>query len=133
MRTFLDANVVFSACHAGSGIARLVALLTERHAAVTSDFALEEARRNVTLKRPSWRLDFDALTPRLEVVPSVVFELPVALDEKDRPILCSAIRAGCTYLITGDKTHFDPLYDTTVEGVQIVSLATMARLVASAP
>ena len=54
MRVFLDANVLFSASNTGSNIARLIALLVERGTAVSSDLAVEEARRNITLRRPAW-------------------------------------------------------------------------------
>ena len=53
MRVFLDANVLFSASNGGSNIARLIALLTERGTGVASDVAVEEARRNLALKRPA--------------------------------------------------------------------------------
>jgi len=128
MRVFLDANVLFSASSSGSNIARLVELVIERHSAVTSDFALEEARRNVALKRPAWVAGLSALERRLEVVPSILFELPVALEEKDRPILCAAIRSGCEALVTGDRTHFGALYGTTIEGVRVVSQVELAQM-----
>ena len=55
MRVFLDANVLFSTSNGGSNIARLIALLTERETGITSDVAVEEARRNLALKRNMWR------------------------------------------------------------------------------
>jgi hypothetical protein len=70
-------------------------LLLDRADAVTCEYALEEARRNIRLKRPTWSADFAALVPAIKVLPTHVFPLPVQLVEKDVPILCSAIRAGC--------------------------------------
>jgi predicted nucleic acid-binding protein len=127
MRVFLDANVLFSASNAGSNVAKLVELVLRDHTAVTSDFALEEARRNVAAKRPAWADEFATLAARVEVVSSVVFALPVELEEKDRPILCAAIRARCEILATGDRQHFGHLYEQTVEGVTVVTLLQLAE------
>jgi len=129
LRVFLDANVLFSASNATSNIARLIARVTETGLAVTSDFAAEEARRNVLLKRPAWAEALGTLMGRVQVVASVQFDLPVELDEKDRPILCTAIRTGCHYLATGDRRHFGHLYDHTVEGVTIIPLVRLAEIV----
>jgi predicted nucleic acid-binding protein len=130
VRVFLDANVLFSAGNSGSNIARLIHLLIERGTAVTSDFALEEAGRNVELKRPAWQDSFRQISARVEVVPSALFKLPVELTEKDVPILCAAIRASCDALATGDKRHFGHLYGQAVDSVRIVSLVQLAQLLA---
>jgi hypothetical protein len=95
---------------------------------VTSDLARAEAHRNLLLKRPHWLPAFDALLQRIEQVPSSLFELPVALDEKDRPLLCAAIRAGCTHFATGDRRDFGHLSDQAVEGVHVVHLLRLAEL-----
>lgn len=128
MRVFLDANVLFSASRAGSNIARLVGLLLETAETVTSDLAREEAERNLAIKRPAWLNGFDRLMERVEVVPSVVFTLPVTLDEKDVPVLCAAIRAQCQHFVTGDKRDFGHLFDRTVNGVTVVSLLRLAQI-----
>jgi predicted nucleic acid-binding protein len=127
VRVFLDANVLFSASNSGSNIARLIGLLFDQGTAVTSDFAMEEARRNVELKRPAWSESLQQLAARVEVVPSTQFSLPVELAEKDIPILCSAIQSNCEALATGDKRHFGHLYGQTVDGVRIVSLLQLAE------
>ena len=128
MRVFLDANVLFSASNSSSNIARLFRLLLARGTAVTSDLALEEARRNLELKRPAWSEHFQALVANVEVVPSVRFTLSVDLADQDVPILCAAIRAACHALATGDKRHFGQLYGVTVEGVRVVSLIQLAEM-----
>jgi uncharacterized protein len=134
MRIFLDANVIFSAAQSTSNLAKLIELVLQQHTAVTSDFALEEARRNIELKRPQWKEGFAALVPRLELAASVQFDLPVELVEKDRPILCTAIRSQCELLVTGDRRHFGELYDQTVAGVTIVSTLGLAeRLLGNDP
>lgn len=128
IRVFLDANVLFSASNDGSHIARLVHLLIEQGKALTSDFATEEARRNVRLKRPTWAKNLDTLISQVEVVPSIQFDLPVELSDKDQPILCTAIRCGCQYLATGDRKDFGHLYDHMVEGVTIITLGKLAKI-----
>jgi len=129
IRVFLDANVLFSASNTSSNIARLIYLLIEHGEAVTSDFAAEEARRNMLIKRPAWAESLDALMARVQVVPSIQFDLPVELTSKDQPILCTAIRCGCQYLATGDKQDFGHLYDHTVDGVTVITLAKLAELI----
>lgn len=128
MRVFLDANVLFSASNLGSNISRLIDWLVTEAAAVTSDLARTEAHRNLALKRPQWLPAFEQLLQRVEQVPSALFELPVALDDKDRPLLCAAIRAGCSHFATGDRRDFGHLFDRTVEGVHVVSLLRLAEL-----
>jgi len=131
LRVFLDANVLFSASNADSNIARLIALLIETGQAVTSDFAAEEARRNVMIKRPTWTDALANLLGQIEVVTSIQFDLPVELANKDRPILCTAIRSNCQYLATGDRRDFGHLYDHTIEGVTVITLARLAEIVIS--
>jgi hypothetical protein len=91
LRVFLDANVLFSASNASSNIAALVHELGRVGTPVSSDLAVEEARRNLTLKRAEWLQDFDRVLACLELVPSTKFDLPVPLDAKDVPLLCAAI------------------------------------------
>jgi predicted nucleic acid-binding protein len=130
MRVFLDANVLFSASHAGSSLAGLVAWLIEDGTAVTSDLAVEEARRNLALKRHLWVPAFDALVPQLELVPSMAFRLPVALADKDVPLLCAAIRGRCELFVTGDRRDVGDVMDRTVLGVRVVSTLRLAKLLA---
>lgn len=130
MRVFLDANVLFSASHAGSSIARLVAWLLDKDTAVSSDLAVEEARRNLALKRPAWLPAFDALMARVELVPSALFPLPVALADKDAPLLCAAIRSRCRLFVTGDKRDFGHVMGQTIEGVKVVSPLRLAQRLA---
>lgn len=131
MRVFLDANVLFSASSAGSNIARLVDWLLAEGAAVTSDLAREEARRDLALKRADWLPAFERLMQRVEEAPSALFGLPVSLDQKDRPLLCAAIRAGCTHFATGNRRDLGHLFGRSVEQVQVVDLLGLAKLLAA--
>jgi len=131
MRVFLDANVLFSASNPDSNIAALIKWLCRKGTAVTSDLAVVEARKNLSLKRPAWRPVFERLLEALEVVPSTLFELPVPLQEKDAPLLCSSIRNRCSFFVTGDKRDFGHLYDRRIEGVEVISLLRLAEILAA--
>lgn len=131
MRVFLDANVLFSASNLDSNVARLVEWLGERGTAVSSDLAVEEARRNLVLKRPQWLEGFERVRTHLELVPSAQFALPVVLDAKDVPLLCAAIAAKCQSFATGDKRDFGRLAGKTVLSVEIISLLGLAQLLAA--
>ena len=136
MRVFLDANVLFSASNAESNIARLIARLIawlgERETVVTSDLAVEEARKNLQLMRTAWLSTFEALLREVETVPAVLFPLPVSIADKDAPLLCAAIRSGCQFFVTGDKRDFGHLYNQQVQGVEVVSLLRLAAILAGA-
>jgi predicted nucleic acid-binding protein len=130
MRVFLDANVLFSAGNAGSNIARLIAWLAKRETVVTSNLAVEEARKNLVLKRVAWLPAFEDVIADLEISPSVLFELPVSIATKDAPLLCAAIRSRCSLFVTGDRRDFGHLYGQKVQGVEIVSLLRLAEILA---
>ena len=131
MRVFLDANVLFSASHVGSNVARLIAWLAEQATGVADHLAVEEARRNLALKRAAWLPAFEELIRGLEIVPSVVFDLPVAIESKDAPLLCAAIRSRCRYFVTGDTRDFGHLYGQTIKGVEVISLLRLAEILAA--
>ncbi len=130
MRVFLDANVLFSAAKPGSNIHRLITTATNHSYLVTSDLAFEEARRNILVKRAAWSATFYELVKPIELAPTALFELPVFLEEKDRPILCSAIRSRCEYLVTGDFKHFGALITAgeSIRGVTVISMKQFAEL-----
>ena len=124
-RVFLDANVLFSAAYRpGSGLARLWDL--RRVTLVTSDYAIEEARRNLPL--PAQRAALARLGDRMEVVRGAFDRVPlprkVRLPADDEPILRAAIGARCTSLLTGNLRDFGPYLDARVGGVLIGRPAT---------
>ena len=120
MRVFLDANVLFSAAwRADAGLVRLWTL--KDCELLSSRYACEEARRN--LRTPEQQERLDRLAAALRLVPDVVTgSLPagIALPDKDRPILLSAIRAKATHLLTGDRQHFGALYGRSIAGVTVL-------------
>ncbi|MEL7167752.1 MAG: hypothetical protein AAGN64_00240 [Bacteroidota bacterium] len=126
-RVFLDANILFSAACQGSVVDQLVERLTAVAAVVSCDHTIEEARRNVAVKRPAWADHLEAWVGRIEAVPTIIFKLPVELAEKDVPVMCSAIRGGCDLLATSDARDFGHLFDTELHGVRVLSLANLAE------
>ena len=128
-RLFLDANVLFSAAYrADAGVARLWS--GDRWALVTSEYAIEEARRNLDSGDRLARLE--ELLRGLERCPAVSLapELRghVQLPEKDWPILGGAITANATHLITGDRRDFGPYFGTTLFGVLVLLPGDYLRL-----
>lgn len=104
-----------------SGLARLWQL--DDVDLLSSDYAVEEARRNLALERAPALARLKRLTAALTIVNSPqILKLPlnVRLDSKDRPILLAAICAKADYLLTGDGRHFGHLYGKRIEGVMVL-------------
>lgn len=120
-RVFLDANVLFSAAYLVA--TRLHGLWRLAEATlVTSDYAVEEARRKLPAQAQS-RLDswLDQVeivgTPPIDSVP---WPLGLVLPAKDVPIFVAAQATAASHLLTGDKRHFGAYYGHTFEGVLIL-------------
>ena len=133
MRIFLDANILFSAAKTDGAVRRLLALVAEAgHECHADTYVVEEARRNLALKSPDNLPDLDRLVRRIQVaqVRPDVAEAAAAhsLPEKDRPVLAAAMQLGCQVLVTGDRTHFGPLYGKTIGGVKIHSPRLLAEM-----
>jgi len=121
-RVFLDANVLYSAAYLEStGLARL--WLLEGIQLLSSSYAIEEARRNLSVDR------LEAMTRLVRLLESVStveatldLELPhnIRLNRKDQPILMAAIRGKADYLLTGDVRHFGHLFGKRIEGVMVL-------------
>lgn len=123
-RLFLDANVLFSTawrddtgllCFWRPGFAELV----------TSDLAVDEARRNLFVHR-SDRLDaFDRLLDAVVVFrspfPRSVETTDARLDAKDAPLLDAALHVNAACFITGDRRHFGHLFGTHVRNTIILT------------
>jgi len=127
MRLFLDANVLFSAAHRSAGNARALFLLAEqgRVELLASRFAVEEARRNLSLKYPDRQEELGSLLAWIELAseptPALVERARAAgVPDKDAPILGAAIGARVDALVTGDRRHFDALLGQIVQGVRVL-------------
>jgi len=134
LRTFLDANILFSAARADGAMRQMLTLLEAAgHQLVADTYAWEEARRNLAAKATDGLPVLDAMASRIQigtlsVAASRLPELAV-LPEKDRPVLAAAIYHRCAILATGDRSHFGTLYGGTVSGVTILSPAMLAERV----
>lgn len=111
IRLFLDANVLFTAAHNPYGKAALIIeLVGQGHWEVMScSYAIEEARRNISIKFPDSVKRFETLMRGVIKVPSRSGRnCPAPLPEKDCPILEAAIHCKATHLLTGDIRDFGP-------------------------
>lgn len=141
MRIFLDANILFSAAGSAGAIRHLLAMASDAgHLLCADAYVIAEARRNVAAKAPhavAAVAALDALVARLEVSGALAPPLPgtvaPSLDPKDRPVLAAAIMMRCDVLVTGDRTHFGPLFDAPFEGTFVRSPASLARTLGFAP
>ncbi len=127
-RVFLDANILFAA--AWRPKAALQRLWELGHAELlSSDYAVEEARRN--LETPAQRGRLTRLLRQVRLVEPEHFTLPrdVSLPEKDLPILLAAIDGGATHLLTGDWEHFGLYFRQQIGGVLILPPAEYSPLI----
>ncbi len=92
---------------------------------------MEEARRNLVAKVPLGAPVLDTLLAPMHLAPAhphpKVRERTLAVPAKDRPVLAAAIRLECEALLTGDRTHFGPLYGKTAAGVTVHSPSSIAK------
>jgi predicted nucleic acid-binding protein len=112
IRLFLDANVLFTAAHNPSGKAALIIDLGEKGnwEIISCSYAIEEARRNISIKFPDYLKRFESLMTTVIKVPSRSGRnCPAILPEKDRPILETAIQCKASHLLTGDIKDFGPI------------------------
>jgi len=135
MRVFLDANILFSASKSDGAIRRLLEWLIEGgHELWVDAFVVEEARRNLATRSPEALGRLETVLGNVKRLPTsarapLPAEIATMLPEKDRPVLATAIRAGCDALLTGDRTHFGSLYGRTVSGVTVHSPSSLAASV----
>ena len=128
MRVFLDANVLFSAAYRETGSVRAYFALAAAGACtlVTSGYAVDEARRNIRAKHPERSRDLESLVGRTAIcrepaAETLAWAASHGLPPKDAPILAAAIDARCHLLVTGDRTHFGPLYGHKLRGTVVVT------------
>jgi predicted nucleic acid-binding protein len=132
MRLFLDANVLFTAAHNPAGKAALVIELGAkgRWEVVSSSYAVEEARRNISAKFPAADKRLEELVGTVTVIASGLGrDCPLPLPAKDRPIMESAIRVQATHLLTGDMKDFGPFMNKPKKSAGIV-IQTVAEFLA---
>jgi len=127
-RVFLDANVLFSAAYRVETPLRTLFTIP-RTQLVTSAYALEEARRN--LSSGQQQAELERLCRSVEVVsvlpPQGALSILTKLPENDRPILWAAISVRATHLLSGDFKAFSRLYGQTINGVSIMPPAVYLK------
>jgi len=117
---FLDANVLFSAAYGSAGLLRLWEFADKGACRlIASEYVVEEAKRN--LDRPGQQAALKRLLKQVHIVseadPST--PCPIALPEKDRPVLLAALFAKADFLLTGDITHFGPYFGKRIQNLTI--------------
>ena len=118
---FLDANVLFSAAYRHqSGLCKLWELPDV--VLLTSEYAVEEARRNLSGGQQKERLNL--LLGDVEVVQARSIDNPlrgdIELREKDWPILSGAVTARASHLITGDVRDFGRYFGSKIFGILVL-------------
>ncbi len=121
MLIFLDANILFSAAQQGSPAHQFVVLLSENATLTTHPGVWDEAKRNLEAKRPQWLPGFVELSRRVIRQNRMTACPDVGLPPKDQPVLAAAIALRADRFVTGDRSHFGPLFGKTIGGVLILS------------
>jgi len=115
MRIFLDANILFCAANPSGSIRQLLTIARAAgHEGWADAHVIREAHRNLFLKQRERIPDFEHLLGEIHFA-SKVPNLPLPpletpLPENDSRVLAAAIANKCEAFVTGDQTHFGPLY-----------------------
>ena len=121
MKIFLDANIIFSASQPQSPSWQLLERLSKNATLITHPAVLDEAQRNLLLKRSASSAGLDYWRERI-IQSTAMGPCPeVGLPSKDAPILAAAIASKADRLLTGDLKHFGHLYGRTLQGILVVS------------
>ena len=132
MRIFLDANILFSAANPSGSIRQLLTIARAAgHECWADAHVIREAHRNLFLKQRERIPDFEHLLGEIHFA-SKVPNLPLPpletpLPENDSRVLAAAIANKCEAFVTGDQTHFGPLYRKAVGGVKICSPPSLPK------
>lgn len=109
MRVFIDSNILISAILSNSSLSsNVLTLLIEEHHLVICSYSIAEVSKIMNRKFPQYIAKWDKFITTLEFemvyTPEepLAFRAPYIRDEKDIPILVSAILAQPDILITGD-------------------------------
>lgn len=129
-KVFLDANILFSAAYKSIRIRQLWSL--NNISLISSSYAVAEAERNLARLRSESLDVLNELLTKVTIIevatlPTLIPET-IDLVEKDMPILAAAIFTNSDYLLTGDVKHFGHLFNQTIKGVTILTVAQYFRL-----
>lgn len=128
MSIFLDANILFSGSNPKSNLHRFLTWIQDHETLVTSAYAVSEAERNILVKRSAWHKPYIELMQNIDIIPEAPLQIDAGLPDKDKPILGAAIAGKCTYLLTGDKRDFGHLFDQNVEGVTVINVLELTKI-----
>ena len=108
MRIMIDTNVLLSALVFKSAkMANLIEYIADKHTLVLCSYVIEEANAVITKKSSTYKAVLDAFLLKMSFemayTPTDMSTAPEIRDEKDKPVLLSAITADVDVLITGDK------------------------------
>lgn len=111
MRIMIDTNILLSALVFNSAhMSDLLEYIAEKHTLVIGSYVIEEFNAVVTRKSLSYKNVLDSFLSKLSFemayTPTTWENAPDMRDEKDKPILASAIIADIDIFITGDKDFF---------------------------
>lgn len=127
MKVFLDANILFSGSQSGSPVRLLLDRLQFHAVLMAHPGVVEEAKRNLSAKKPEWLGAFESLCAKLEISTRMGACPDVGLPAKDQPVLAAAVACASDFLLTGDRLHFGHLFGSTVAGVRVLSVREMAQ------
>ena len=127
MKVFLDANILFSGSQIGSPIRKLLDSLHAHALLLAHPGVIEEARRNISAKKPDWMPGFDSLLGELQISTQICACPETSLPPKDQPVLAAALGSEADILLTGDRQHFGSLFGTTISGMRICSVRQFAE------
>ena len=129
MRVFLDANILFSAAWWDKAAAAMLWPLAKARYCqlLSSRLAVEEARRNLAIKRPERIESLEYLLGTISIgaepgAAQLAAAKAQGLPSKDIPILAAAMAQKAKLLVTGDRRDFGHLYWQTIQGVTILPL-----------
>ena len=138
IKIFLDSNVILSGLLSHKGAPRVIldilCLELPSLKGVTGEYNLLEIERNILKKLPAILDIYQSYLPKLylEVVP---LPSPEALtpyfniiNDKDAPVLASALISSADYLVTGDKKDFEKLKDNDSIPIKVVSPSELVYL-----
>ena len=122
MRIVLDTNILIAAFISHGACADLFEHCVRYYEIVASEFIFTEFSNKLTTKfeipAPEVKKAVQLLRSRIPVVVPSNLGTRVCSDPKDDPVLGTAIKADCQYIITGDK---DFLALKKYRGINIIS------------
>ena len=126
MRLFLDTSVLLAASGSAKGASRFLLsnALEHQWKLVTSDYCVEEARRNLLkIGRTAPVVWTEQIEPRVRAFSTkLVLDKPLVFPKaKDRPVVIAALETGADWLLTLDEADFHQKLGREVYGVSIAT------------